>query len=235
MELQSRLFEYKDAQRRQPAARLVFEIRTYKIQIYKLLLSQPIRWQCKWFRYYDRRCQDLGAAGAATTTQPVPKWLFQKRANNFTGRGTYELLLTRLQTCGRFGFISQRARTVFYSISAGKSRPAVTESYPVPLNFPATLSVLKWKLLWTLDWLCKTYELEGPCTRRNIYRLLSMGIFDPNYHNKLCKCRRSKQQDETEPTQTDTSTATACILVKTSSLFQLPVKPVRIIIPVILW
>jgi hypothetical protein len=61
-----------------------------------------------------------------------------------------------------------------------------------------------------------------------------MGIFDPNYHNKLCKCRRSKQQDETEPTQTDTSTATACILVKTSSLFQLPVKPVRIIIPVIL-
>jgi hypothetical protein len=70
----------------------------------------------------------------------------KKKANNFTSKGNYELLLRRLQMCGRFDFISQRARTVFYSILTGKSRPPVTKSFLVPPHFPSNFKCSKMKV-----------------------------------------------------------------------------------------
>jgi len=65
------------------------------------------------------------------------------KSNNFTGKRNFELLLTRLQTCGRSGIIPQTARTLFFSIPAGKSRPALTESFLAPPHSPINFSVLK--------------------------------------------------------------------------------------------
>ena len=116
--------------------------------------------QCKRLSYYNNNNNN-------NNNTACPKITIPKKANNFTGKRNYELLLTRLQTCGGSGFIPQRARALFFSIPAGKSRPAVTQSFLAPPHFPINLSVQKWKLLRTSDWLCKTYDLAGPCTRRN--------------------------------------------------------------------